>query len=213
MRSKTTEKLLKELRKIREPFEETLNSISITVYPNVYPPRFDSKLLARNLDLKYGDSVLDLGTGSGVQAIVAAKKGAKVIATDINPVAIKCAKFNAIKNNVISKIEFMEGYLFSPIKKRGKFNVIVANLPFERAIPKDLLEWAVYDPYFRTLRGLFTQAKSFLVENGNIQMVYADYADLESLKRFAKGYRMVTIAIEKFDNETNFVLKFVPIFN
>jgi len=63
---------------------------------NVYEPAEDTFLLAENLKVEPEDFVLDMGTGCGILAVLAAKKARKVVAVDINPYAIECAKKNAV---------------------------------------------------------------------------------------------------------------------
>jgi len=53
-----------------------------------------------------GERVLDMGTGSGVNAILAATKGAQVLAVDINPRAVEAARANAQGNGVAHKVEY-----------------------------------------------------------------------------------------------------------
>jgi len=100
--------------------------IVLDISENVYEPREDSFLLAESLDVKESEEVLELGTGSGLQAILAAKKGASVVATDINPEAVECAKKNAEANGV--EIGFLVGDLFESIGK--KFDLIIFNPPY-----------------------------------------------------------------------------------
>lgn len=73
-------------------------------------------------------SVLDLGTGSGVQAILAAEHAERVVATDINPRALGFAAFNA-KLNDVRNIEFREGSFFDAVPDET-FDLIVSNPPF-----------------------------------------------------------------------------------
>jgi len=96
---------------------------------DIYEPREDSYLLQKYVD-KYSnvESVLDIGTGSGIQAITAAKKAKNVIASDINPKAVKSAKLSAsIKK--IKNITFLESDLFDKIPKK-KFDLIIFNPPY-----------------------------------------------------------------------------------
>ena len=71
---------------------------------------------------------LDLGTGTGIQAMLAADHSDKVIATDLNPRALNFARFNAQLNG-IDNIEFLEGDLFEPVEGKT-FDLIICNPPF-----------------------------------------------------------------------------------
>ena len=82
----------------------------------VYEPREDSYLLSFQVRKYARGNVIDIGTGSGIQAKEAASKNNvfHVVATDINPEAIKFARKNSQVNH---KIEFFAGDLFEPVKK------------------------------------------------------------------------------------------------
>jgi len=97
---------------------------------NVYEPAEDSFLFAENLDVKEGERVLDMGTGCGILGILAAKKASAVVAVDVNPYAVRCAKQNAQLNNVRSKMGFVQGDLFTPLSEKVKFDVIFFNAPY-----------------------------------------------------------------------------------
>ncbi len=91
-----------------------------------YMPREDSYILADVVDRYAYGRVLDIGTGTGIQAIVAAKKGLEVTASDIDPRALECARSNARLNHV--EIEFVQSDVFSNIK--GRYNTIIFNPPY-----------------------------------------------------------------------------------
>ena len=74
------------------------------------------------------ETVLDLGTGCGIQAMHAARHAERVVATDISVRALRIAQLN-IELNGIDNVEFRHGSLFEPIAGR-KFDQIVSNPPF-----------------------------------------------------------------------------------
>jgi methylase of polypeptide subunit release factors len=71
---------------------------------------------------------LDIGTGSGVQALWAARHSDHVVAVDVNPRALNLAEFNA-RLNGIANIEFREGSFFGPVADE-RFDLIVCNAPY-----------------------------------------------------------------------------------
>jgi len=74
------------------------------------------------------ECTLDLGTGTGVLAMLAARHSERVVATDINPRALEFARFNAALNG-IDNIEFLEGDMFEAVEGRT-FDLILSNPPF-----------------------------------------------------------------------------------
>ena len=95
---------------------------------NVYIPAEDSYLLADNLEIKEGQSVLEIGTGSGIVAMYASKLTDRITVTDINFDACELARKN-FEENSIENIEILFGNLFEPVKNR-KFDVILFNTPY-----------------------------------------------------------------------------------
>ncbi|HUY70529.1 MAG TPA: HemK2/MTQ2 family protein methyltransferase [Candidatus Baltobacteraceae bacterium] len=91
-----------------------------------YGPREDSYILADVVERYAYGKVLDVGTGTGIQAIVAAKKGLEVTASDVDPKALDCARENAKTNRV--DIEFIQSDVFSNIT--AKYNTIIFNPPY-----------------------------------------------------------------------------------
>ena len=108
------------------------NKISLDLYPDVFPPSAFVVPFAQNIQIKPGNRVADIGTGSGILAVMAAQQGAEVWATDTSEVSVINAKENAQKNLV--EIQAFAGSFFGPLK--GKFDVIIANLPQE-ILPED----------------------------------------------------------------------------
>lgn len=91
------------------------------------------KFLGNAININKDESVLDIGCGSGILAILSAKKGGKVYATDVLQNAVELTKKNATKNGV--EIDVRQGNLTEPFSDK-KFDVIIANVPQEILSPK-----------------------------------------------------------------------------
>jgi release factor glutamine methyltransferase len=109
-----------------------LDKIKLASSPSVYEPSDDSELLAEVVEREAKGCVLDVGTGSGVQAIAAALKPrvTQVTATDVNPAALKLAATNAKANGAASKIRFIESDLFARVPRGASFDCVVFNPPY-----------------------------------------------------------------------------------
>jgi release factor glutamine methyltransferase len=89
-----------------------------------------ASMMARNMPQVKNKRVLDLGTGCGVLAVLAAKRGAReVLAVDILPEAVENAEENVRRHGVDDKVRVIEGDLFEHVD--GEFEVILANLPID----------------------------------------------------------------------------------
>ncbi len=125
---------------------ETIAGRPLVVLPEVFNPAlfFSSDLLAGLLDrstIPAGARVLDLGTGSGVLAVCAARYAAEVVAVDINPAAVRCARINALLNGVEDRLTVCEGDLFAPLGGR-RFDLVLFNPPYFRGPPRSPLDRA-----------------------------------------------------------------------
>ncbi|HEY5497280.1 MAG TPA: tRNA (adenine(22)-N(1))-methyltransferase TrmK, partial [Syntrophales bacterium] len=104
--------------------------VELLIPQAVHMPPPSSIELARLLDVQPGDSVLDLGCGSGLLSIAAAKLEARqVIATDVDPSALAAARHNARINGLESRIELRAGSWFEAVQEEERFDVIVATPP------------------------------------------------------------------------------------
>jgi len=171
----------------------------------VYKPAEDSLLLADNQLVEEGDTVLDMGTGTGLQAIIASDTASCVLAVDVNPLALKLAEENAGLNKA-GNIEFRESNLFRNIKKKEKFNLILFNPPYLPVTGKNMLEKAwcggvggreVIDEFIR-------EFKAYLEPRGGMQLVVSSLNNpgevVEELRKLGLGVEITAekkIAFEK----------------
>ncbi len=103
------------------------HSIDIVIdSSDVYSPSDDSFLLLKVTEVKPGERLLEMGCGSGLISLHAAKAGAEVTAVDINPFAVECTRRNASRNNL--RVKTIESNLFERVE--GDFDVIVFNPPY-----------------------------------------------------------------------------------
>ena len=111
--------------------------IRLRQHPSVFPPSPFGLQFAQVLDLRSGERVADIGTGTGLLGILAAKKGAAdVVATDTCAAAVEVARFNARTLNDVDRMSVLHGSFFGDT--RGCFDTIVANLPQEIVPPSYL---------------------------------------------------------------------------
>lgn len=104
--------------------------LRLEISENGFAPSASSILLAENFVVEKGEVVGDIGTGSGIQAIVAAKLGAKEVhATDVNPYDLIVARRNIVLNRVEDAVRIYEGGMLEPVPQTVKFDVVVFNLP------------------------------------------------------------------------------------
>ena len=155
----------------------------------VYKPAEDSLLLLRQVKALVQGAVLDMGTGSGIQAIAAAQKPevSRVLAVDINPEAVETARQNAEEAKVSHKISIVLGDLFSGIDHKC-FNWILFNppyLPSEGAA--DEVSWVGGARGCEIIERFLSEVANHLDPDGAILMVYSTLTGLQ-LDRFSDVY-------------------------
>jgi release factor glutamine methyltransferase len=179
------------------------------VLPQVFNPGLfaSGRLLARVLQhredlLTPGARVLDLGTGSGIGAISAAGKAGSVVATDINPQAVRCARINVILNGVEQQVEVRPGDLFAPLAPEERFDVVLFNPPYYRGAPRDALDQAWRSP--DVLERFACQLPDVLARGGYALVVLSsDGEQAAFVQAFeARGLRVDVVAGQDLLNET-----------
>lgn len=128
-----------------------VNEHAFLVPKDVPRPSIQSVYLLSHWEIKPGESVLDMGTGSGVQAIFAAEVAGQVVATDISAQAVETAKLNVRRHHLQNKIDVREGDLFGSIKPNERFDVILFNIDYP-SNQYTQFWWDVHERFFAQVR-------------------------------------------------------------
>ena len=121
-----------------------------------------------------GGLAFDVGTGTGVLAAVLARRGVKrIVATDQDVRALACARDNVVRLGLADRIEVIQADLFPP----GRASLIVCNPPWVPGKPSSALEFAVYDPDSRMLKGFLAGLAGHLDPGGEGWLILSDLAE------------------------------------
>jgi release factor glutamine methyltransferase len=182
------------------------SDIAVVVLPHVFNPKllrtgeFFADFLSRAANITDAARVLDLGTGSGVAAIAAAKRGAQVTAIDINPAAVRCTRINALLNNLETHIDILHGDLFDPVPDE-RFDLILFNPPYYRGTPRDALDHAWRAPDL--IERFAAQLAAHLAPNGTALLVLSTDGERDAFLDALHGSQFDTTlrASRDFGNE------------
>ncbi|MDK2913713.1 MAG: release factor glutamine methyltransferase [Thermococcaceae archaeon] len=161
--------------------------LRIKLHPQVYEPAEDTFLLAQNLAVKEGDLALDVGTGTGIIALLMARKARWVLGVDLNPIAVELARKNAELNN-ISNVEFRVSDLFENVS--GEFDVITFNAPYLPGEPEEPIDLALVggERGREVLDRFIEEVPNYLKPGGVVQIVQSSITGVEeTLKRLEKA--------------------------
>lgn len=130
-------------------------------------------------------TVLDMGTGSGICAIFAAQWAHHVVAVDLNPAAVRCARINALIHGLEDRVEVREGDLFTPVQGE-RFDLILFNPPYLPGQPRTEFERALWsgDVIERFAAGL----AGHLAAQGAALVLLSSLADEREILQLFRGH-------------------------
>ena len=130
--------------------------------------------LVANMPIRDKTLAFDIGVGTGVLSALLVKRGVqRVIATDLDPRALACARENLERLGVLPKIEIVDIDLFP----NGLAPLIVCNPPWVPARPTSPIEHAVYDEDSKMLKGFLTGLRAHLTPEGEGWLILSDLAE------------------------------------
>jgi len=162
--------------------------LTLSIPPGIFHPQFffSTKLLLQQVKMQElkGRRFLELGCGSGLISLVAAKKGASVTSSDINPVAIEQLKANSHANGI--ELRMIESDLFRSIPPQ-QFDIIAINPPFYKKYPVSSYDYAwccgEKGEYFQQL---FAQLGTYMTSSSIVLMILFEGCDMEMIRTFAR---------------------------
>jgi HemK-related putative methylase len=194
---------------------ERVRGLPLLVTPSVANPKLlrTGAFFAAQLDARVvaaNAAVLDLGTGSGICALFAARLARRVVAVDINPAAVRCAAVNALLNGLESRIDLRHGDLFAPVAGE-RFDLVLFNPPFlvgEPSDPRDAA-WRSPDAAYRFAANL----GAHLAPGGSALLMLSSFGDACALfeaELRAHGCVLELFARRRFVNETLTIVRATP---
>ena len=212
----------KFLKKILNPFLQPLHrryfskprwyqyqSIQVKIQTGVFAPHYT---LSTRILLDFIDelnlqsrSLLELGSGSGVISVWAAKKGATVTASDINPKAVQNTVENARFNQV--KINVVQSDLFDQLEN-SSFDYIIVNPPYYPKTPSNDAEKAWFcGQHFEYFQQLYAQLSKNIFRNSLVYLILSEDCDLTTIRGIANDHRLQMQEIKRIRKwwETNYL--------
>ena len=179
---------------------------NIAVFRTVFWEPHDTislRALLRTSPLVDGKTVLEIGTGSGLVALCYLQAGArKVVATDINPMAVANARYNARLLDLNERLEVRlvsetEPGAYVVVGDTERFDVIISNPPWEDATPNTIGEYALYDSDFSLMRSILAGLRDHLKPGGKALLAYGCVAAIKAIEQNCTEY---DLAVEILDD-------------
>lgn len=167
-----------------------MTALRVTAPPGVYRPRGDTRLIATAIPPADGPGAasLDVCTGTGVLALLAAARGYRATAVDVSRRACVAARINARRNDLAVRV--LCGDLFAPVPG-GRFALITANPPYlpspEARVRRRSRAWDAGPGGREVIDRICREAAAHLEPGGTLLLVQSSLADvpatLEAMRR------------------------------
>ncbi|MCW3077559.1 MAG: hypothetical protein JWO32_2168 [Bacteroidetes bacterium] len=199
---------------LKKPRSYYYEGLALKIYPTVFHPGYffsthNFLKYIKSINLK-GGSFCEVGAGSGLVSMVAARSGARVVAVELNEVAIRGMNENIILNNISDiNFEIIHSNLFDRVPQQV-FDFIYINPPyfFEKVHNEQSMAWncGSKGEYFKKL---FVQLLHYRNDNSRIYMTLAENCDLTRINSIAceHGFELECVNEARIKWEKNFIFK------
>jgi release factor glutamine methyltransferase len=189
-----------------------LGNVDFVVNPEVYPPSDDTYLLLDAIKVNDSDIFMEVGCGSGLITLAAAKACSQVFATDVSLTAVRNTVQNLRRNALISRCSVIQTDILSSFAPVAHFSVIVFNPPY---LPQDDITTGMDHAFVggpsgaETTERFIREGVNHLRENGRLYVVTSSLADMGQIKNTMEGCSLNTrvVASSRFFFETLSILE------
>lgn len=196
--------VLRESEKETQPYEVEVCGRKFVVNPGVFSPKYfgSTKIFCKVFPYRDNDTLLEIGCGTGIISVTAALNGSsRVVAVDINPLAVENTKINAFRHRVASVVTARVSDIYSAIKPGELFDTIFWNSNFIFANPEfrveSMLERSLFDPGYRNHEEFLGQARKYLRSGGRVLLGFGDFGEMDIFHDLCNKYRYSIREIER----------------
>jgi len=184
------------------------SSISVDECEDVYPPREDTYLLIECIEPRKGQTVLEIGCGSGLVSLHCARASAVVTAVDINPKAVACTQANFRRNHLQADVRHSD--LLSGVD--GRFDLILFNPPYLVGAGEGELErsWAGGKDGVQILNRFLREAPEHLLPGGRIIVLLSTMMKEASLDKSLLAFQRRRLGGKRLFFEELWVEELIP---
>ncbi|MGY5853504.1 MAG: methyltransferase [Candidatus Thorarchaeota archaeon] len=187
-------------------------SFDYVVHPNVYAPSDDTYLLIEAVELESDDIFVEMGCGTGLVSLTAARTARTVISADISIEALKNTKENILKTSLSNKCHIFQTDLMSVFAPTFQVSVIAFNPPY---LPQDdesvELDHALIggEQGVELSERFLHQVVNHLLPSGSVYLVASSLGDIDRLKDVTRsvGFEVTEAASKRLFYEELVVLK------
>lgn len=197
----------------RFPHTYRYNSLVLKLLPSVFHPAL---FLSTKVFLEYlnredlrNKKVWELGAGSGLISMVCAQKGASVLATDINTVAIEGLKKNLVTNHLEDKVRILHSDLFESVAPEI-FDFILINPPYYPVNAQNEAQMAFYcGENFEYFTRLFQGIGNYVLPESRVLMILSEDCEITIIGSIAAqyGWKMEETFRKRVTGEWNMIYR------
>lgn len=165
----------------RRPAVFALAGLEWDLLDEVWPPTYSpgGELFADRIPFGRMSSFLEMGCGTGIMSVLAARAGVeRVIGLDINPAAVRNTEVNAKRHAVADRVAARESDLYSAVGPDERFDGIYWNPPFLNApgdhVDTSIWDETMFDPEYAKLRRFLAEGRDLLTARGKAYLWFGE---------------------------------------